>query len=181
VSTRISYAVELHFDEATESKVRAVWKAIADAGVSTSMLDGISRPHITLGVCDELSTTFKNELSHFARDAKNFDISLSYIGSFNSAEGVVFYGPTPTDVMFRLHTRFHSFFSEHAGRIWKNYLPGMWVPHCTLAFRLNPEQLRRAFDIAAAVSLPIAGKINEVGLLSGIGGPEKELVSYEMG
>jgi 2'-5' RNA ligase len=145
------------------------------------MLDGISRPHITLGVCDELSTTFKNELSHFARDAKNFDISLSYIGSFNSAEGVVFYGPTPTDVMFRLHTRFHSFFSEHAGRIWKNYLPGMWVPHCTLAFRLNPEQLRRAFDIAAAVSLPIAGKINEIGLLSGIGGPEKELVSYEMG
>jgi hypothetical protein len=57
----------------------------------------------------------------------------------------------------------------------------MWVPHCTLAFRLNPEQLRRAFDIAAAVSLPIAGKINEIGLLSGIGGPEKELVSYEMG
>jgi hypothetical protein len=83
--------------------------------------------------------------------------------------------------MFRLHTRFHSFFSEHAGRIWKNYLPSMWVPHCTLAFRLNTDQLRRAFDIAAGTPLPISGKIVRIGLLSGIGGPEKELVSYEMG
>ncbi len=177
----MSFAVELHFDEDTESKVRDVWKAIADAGISTSMLDGISRPHLTLGVCDELSTTFKNELSFFARDARNFDVSLSFVGCFNSAEGVVFYGPTPTDAMFRLHTRFHSFFNEHAGRVWKNYQPGHWVPHCTLAFRLNTEQLRPAFNIAAAVSLPIGGKITEIGLLSGIGGPEKELVSYEMG
>jgi 2'-5' RNA ligase len=177
----MSFAVELHFDEAAENQVRAVWKALADAGVSTSMLDGISRPHITLGVCDELSTSFKNELALFARESKAFDVSLSFIGSFNSAEGVVFFGPTPSDAMFRLHARFHSFFSGHAGRIWKNSLPGTWVPHCTLAFRLNGEQLRRAFDIAAAVALPLMGKITEIGLLSGIGGPEKELVSYEMG
>ena len=57
----------------------------------------------------------------------------------------------------------------------------MWVPHCTLAFRLDAKQLRQAFDIAAAVTLPITSKITEIGLLSGIGGPEKELVSYEMG
>lgn len=181
MSTRISYAVELHFDEATEEKVRAVWKAIADAGVSTSMLDGISRPHITLGVCDELSTTLKNELAHFARDTKPFDVSLSFLGCFNAPEGVVFFGPTPTDAMFRLHTRFHTFFSAHAGKIWKHYLPSQWVPHCTLAFRLNAEQLRDGFVIAAGTPLPISGKIVEIGLLSGIGGPEKELVSYEMG
>jgi 2'-5' RNA ligase len=177
----MSYAVEVHFDEDTEDKVRAVWKAIADAGVSTSMLDGISRPHITLGICDELSTTFKNELALFTREVKPFDFSLSFIGGFNAAEGVLFFGPTPTDAMFRLHSRFHVFFNEHAGRIWKNYLPGVWVPHCTLAFRLNSEQLRRAFDIAAGAPLPISGKITEIGLLSGFGGPEKELVSYGMG
>lgn len=177
----MSYAVELHFDEDIESKVRDVWKAIADAGISTSMLDGISRPHITLGVCDELSTTFKNDLALFAREATFFDVSLSFVGCFNSPEGVVFYGPTPTDAMFRLHTRFHSFFNDHAGRMWKNYLPSHWVPHCTLAFRLNPVQLRQAFDIAASTTLPIQGRITEIGLLSGIGGPEKELVSYDMG
>ncbi len=177
----MSYAVELHFDEATEGKVREVWKAIADAGISTSMLDGISRPHITLGVCDELSTTFKNDLSLFAHEAKRFDIGFSFVGCFNSAEGVVFYGPTPTDAMFRLHTHFHSFFQGHAGKIWKHYQPGQWVPHCTLAFRLGAEQMRQAFGVAAATSLPIAGRITEIGLLSGIGGPEKELVSYEMG
>lgn len=177
----MSYAVELHFDEAAENSVRDVWKGLADAGVSTSMLDGISRPHITLGVCDELSTTFKNELSLFAHETKPFEFSLSFIGSFNTAEGVMFFGPTPTDAMFRLHTRFHAFFNEHAGRIWNHYLPSQWVPHCTLAFRLNAEQLRRAFDIAAGVTLPIAGSFTEIGLLSGIGVPEKELVSFEIG
>jgi 2'-5' RNA ligase len=177
----MSYSVELHFDDDAENTVRNVWKALADAGVSTSMLDGISRPHITLGVCDELSTTFKNELSLFAREIKPFEFSLSFVGSFNTAEGVLFFGPTPTDAMFRLHTRFHSFFSAHAGRIWNHYLPSQWVPHCTLAFRLNGEQQRRAFDIAAGVSLPIAGTFTEIGLLSGVGVAEKELVSYAMG
>ncbi len=177
----MSYAVELYFDKTAENTVRGVWKALADAGVSTSMLDGISRPHITLGVCDELGASFKNELALFAREIKPLAFNLSFIGSFNTIGGVMFFGPTPTETLFRLHAHFHAFFKKHACGLWKHYLPEQWVPHCTLAFQLSSEQLQRAFSIATNAPLPIAGSCTEIGLLSGVGVAEKELVSYKMG
>ncbi len=177
----MSYAVELYFDKAAENTVRSVWKALADAGVSTSMLDGISRPHITLGVCDELGASFKDELALFSRGIKPLTFNLSFIGSFNTIGGVMFFGPTPTDALFRLHVDFHVFFKKHACRRWKHYLPEQWVPHCTLAFSLSSEQLQRAFSIAVDAPLPITGSCAEIGLLSGVGVAEKELVSYKMG
>jgi 2'-5' RNA ligase len=177
----MSFAVELYFDEAAEKTLREAWKAMADAGISTALLDGIQRPHVTLGVSDEISQTFKNALALFAKEIAQFELSLSSVGAFNTAEGVIFLAPTPTRALLDLHKRFHAFFDEHAGKKWPLYLSGTWVPHCTLAFRLTPEQLRRGFDIAAEIKLPLTCRIIEIGLLSGVGEPEKELVSFPVG
>lgn len=175
----MSFAVELYFDEVAEKTLREAWKSMADAGISTALLDGVQRPHVTLGACDEISQTFKNALALFAKETAPFD--LSSVGAFITAEGVIFLAPTVTRPLLDLHTRFHAFFDEHAGKKWPLYLPGAWVPHCTLAFRLTPEQLRQGFDIAAEIKLPLTCRIIEIGLLSGVGEPEKELVSFPIG
>jgi 2'-5' RNA ligase len=177
----MSFAIELYFDEDAEAVVLAAWKAMADAGISTALLDGVQRPHVTLGVSDEISQTFKNALALFAKEIAPFDLTLSHLGAFNTAEGVVFIAPTPTRALLDLHKRFHTFFDEHAGKKWPLYLPGAWVPHCTLAFRLTPEQLQHAFAIAAGIKLPMTCRIIEIGLLSGVGEPEKTLVSFPIG
>lgn len=177
----MSFAVELYFDEEAEAVVRGAWKAMADAGISTALLDGVQRPHVTLGGCDEISQTFKNALALFAKEITPFDLSLSSVGAFNTTEGVVFLAPTVTRPLLDLHARFHAFFDEHAGKKWPLYLPGTWAPHCTLAFRLTPNHLRQAFGIAAEIKLPLVCRVIEIGLLSGVGEPEKELVSFLIG
>jgi 2'-5' RNA ligase len=177
----MSFAIELYFDEDAEAVVLEAWKAMADAGISTAMLDGVQRPHVTLGVCDEISQTFKNALALFAKEITPFDLSLSSVGVFNSAEGVVFLAPTVTRSLLDLHQRFHVFLDQHSAKKWPLYLPGAWVPHCTLALRLTPEQLQQAFAIAATIKLPMMCRIIEIGLLSGVGEPEKELVSFAIG
>jgi 2'-5' RNA ligase len=177
----MSFAVEMYFDEAADRAVRAAWKALADAGISTSMLDGISRPHVTLAVSDEIGATFKNALALFAKEVSPFELTFSHVGAFNTAEGVVFLAPTMTRSLLDLHQRFHAFFDQHAAKKWPYYLPGAWVPHCTLAFRLDAERLVAAFAIAAEVKLPLACGITEIGLLSGVGEPEQELVSCPIG
>jgi 2'-5' RNA ligase len=177
----MSFAVEMYFDESTEAAVRNLWKAVADAGLSTAVLDGVQRPHVTLGVCDELSANFKNALALFARELKPIDLVLSHVGCFTATEGVVFLAPTVTRPLLDLHTHFHRFFDEHAAKKWAYYLPGAWVPHCTVAFRLTPEQIPKTLQIAATLALPVSCQVREVGLLSGVGEPEKELVSFTVG
>lgn len=177
----MSFAVEMFFDEAADRAVRAAWKAMADAGISTATMDGISRPHVTLAVSDEIGATFKNALALFAKEIPPFELIFSHIGAFNTAEGVVFLAPTVTRGLLDLHQRFHAFFDQHAAKKWPYYLPGAWVPHCTLAFRLGTERLAAAIEIAAEVKLPMPCGVTEIGLLSGVGEPEKELVSFPIG
>jgi 2'-5' RNA ligase len=177
----MSFAVELYFDPSAEAAVRELWKSVADAGVSTALLDGIQRPHITLGVCDELVASFKNDLARYARGLKQIEVTLSHVGCFTGAEGVVFLAPTVTRQLLELHAHFHRFFDEHASKKWPYYLPGAWVPHCTLAFRLTPAQIVQAVQIASHAKLPLTCQIHEIGLLSGIGEPEKQLVSFPIG
>ena len=41
------------------------------------------------------------------------------------------------------------------GGSWDHYRPGTWVPHCTLATDMEPDQFGTALAIAGRVSLPL--------------------------
>ena len=107
------FVVELYFDSSTEEHIRSAWKAIDEAGISASMLEGGYRPHISLGVCSHLDVNaFKSELATFAETIEPFPLSLSSIGIFPTSEGVVFLGATVTEQLLNVHARFHKIFSR---------------------------------------------------------------------
>jgi hypothetical protein len=56
---------------------------------------------------------------------------------------------------------------------------GGWVPHCTLASDLEPEQFGSALAIAGRVRLPIECRLVEVGIVEFR--PVKQLVSRTLG
>src|SRR5207249_672755 len=50
----MAIGVSLWFDDALEARVRALWRMIAERGISRVLHDGPYRPHVTLGVWERL-------------------------------------------------------------------------------------------------------------------------------
>lgn len=160
------YAVELCFDTLTEERIFDVWNAIHEAGISSSALKASYRPHISLGVCNRLeASAFESELSTFAASIAPFSLSLSSVGIFPGAEGVVFIGVTVTEQLLNIHSAFHKLFKNHAQEQWAYYAVGNWVPHCTIASGLSDQQISEAVAVCRQISLPIPAEVTAVGLV----------------
>jgi 2'-5' RNA ligase len=154
------FAVELLLDGRAREAVRGVWEALRDAGVSTSMLDTGSRPHVTLAVYEDLELPpFKRQAEAFFASETAIDVPLSGVGTFQSEEGVVYLAPVVTPELLGLHQRFHRRFDHLAAGAWAYYRPGVWVPHCTLALHVADEDRGRAFEIALAGGLPTRARL----------------------
>jgi hypothetical protein len=75
---------------------------------------------------------------------------------FTEPELVLFYGLTPTDRLLRVHADV-----ERIYRRWSSAITittrtqsGVWVPHCTLATRVDASRLSDVIAAAATLTLP---------------------------
>ena len=160
------FAVELFFDTIAEIHIRNAWKAIQKAGISSPLLDAGYRPHVSLGVCNRIdANAFEAELSSFAECVSPFPLTLSSVGIFPGAEGVIFLGVTVTERLLDVHAAFHTIFKTHAHEQSEYYAVGKWVPHCTLAFGLSERQIAEAVSIYRGIPLPVSTEVKEIGLM----------------
>jgi len=161
----MGYAIEMYFDAASELRLYSLWDEFARFGAS-SMRDGESRPHVSLAVADSVDLPATRQLlDSFARTAKPFSLSLASLGLFPCSERIVYLAPKATPELLALHGRFFDRFASVAGGIWQLYAPATWVPHCTLAIGLLPQQLVPAVDACQAFGLPLACTVAEVALV----------------
>jgi hypothetical protein len=58
---------------------------------------------------------------------------------------------------------------------------GTWVPHCTLAIGLSPEQMASAQEIARRTPLPIYSTTYEMGLVHATAGATESLAVFRLG
>lgn len=159
------FAVELRFDTLAEEQICDAWSAIHEAGIGFSMLDAGYRPHVSLGVCNRLEpNAFAEVLSTFAASLAPFRLSLSSVGTFPGAEGVIFLGVTVTEHLLDVHAAFHKVFTTYSQEQSEHYAVGKWVPHCTLAFGLSERQIAEAVPICRGIPLPISAEVKAIGL-----------------
>ncbi len=160
------FAVELRFDTLAAERICEAWNAIHEAGIGSSLLDAGYRPHVTMGVYQRIEPgAFKAELSTFAGSVAPFQLSLSSIGIFSGAEGVVFLGVTVTEPLLDVHAAFHKVFTTYSQEQSEHYAVGKWVPHCTLAFGLSEREIAEAVKICRGIHLPISAKVKAIGLV----------------
>lgn len=83
-------------------------------------------------------------------------VTFLSVGIFPT-NGTVFLAPIVTDELLKLHHSYHDYFKNFHDNPNSYYVPGKWVPHCTVANRLHTKQflsvmeyIYEKFDFATA-------------------------------
>ena len=146
----MAYAVELFFDPATDAAVRAIWRALDAAQIPPPTASGDAHPHITVAVYDQIDeAACAEQLAELALAIAPFTLTLANLGLFppSQREAVVFAAPTVTASLLLNHERIQRVLTPCAKGPLPYYLPGAWVPHCTLTQHCPPDRIGETIAI----------------------------------
>src|ERR1700730_11434284 len=140
----MAFAVVLFFAPAIEATVRRIGRGLVIPDVTpVDPFAGDLRPHVSLGICEDLDTVrVRSDFTAFAAATAALDFTFASLGVFlPGEEGIVFLAPVVTHELLSIHDAFHAMFVKHAMAELDYYLPGNWVPHCSLALNVPRDRL----------------------------------------
>lgn len=159
------FAIELYFDERTEALIKAIWEKLAEKGVSDRLLKKGTRPHVALAVFEDADAgELAYWLRHMARDQTPVEARFEALGTYCSADGVLFLVPVVSPRLFLLHSTVIKGLNSLAQGLKETCRPNRFVPHCTIAYGLDKETLSKAVALFSNRALPIVGHFNRIGL-----------------
>jgi hypothetical protein len=156
------HSVELIFDPDTETAVRQIWTALADAGLPSQARhrSPTNRPHATLAVSESIDPQVDAALSATTR-LLPLDCRLGAPMLFGRKAFTLVRLVVPSTGLLALH---ESVDAICAPRMTPGPLthsrPGQWTPHVTLCRRLAPA------DVATAIE--VIGVSDVVGAFAGL-------------
>ncbi|HZX06687.1 2'-5' RNA ligase family protein [Kribbella sp.] len=132
----MALAVCLLFDRRTDRLLRALWDRLEDLGVPTlkSHTHGRHVPHLSLSVLREWD---RDEVTKAVRPllaAQRPELYFDALGTFR--RGRAWLAPAVGSEVLRLQEDVVSAVTGTGADLHRHYLPGRWVPHCTLAPRV---------------------------------------------
>lgn len=160
------YAVVGYFGPQTEEQITQVWESLKESGISdyAFKVEG-SRPHVTFAAYDTVDqSAFINDLDNYYKGKEAIIVEMNVLGTFIGS-GTLFITPTMTRELLNFHWNHHEAFHSYLDDPDSYYLPGQWIPHCTLANHLEGEMLQKAFDYCTKHLTPIKATIQEIALV----------------
>ena len=154
----MDYTFMLCFDDATETYFNSIMSALANSNSDFDLGHHDLPPHISIACFQtEKLDTIINEVDKNISEIKSGGISWASLGVF--VPYVLFAAPVMNVYLLNA--------CETINRLIKpfstvgdngNYLPYKWVPHTTLSFQRNHDELNEAFAVASREFSAILGK-----------------------
>lgn len=160
------YALVAFLDNETEHNIRSLWSGLSENNISKyGEEEKDRRPHITIA---DYNNVNKDEFAKLMDKAyvgqHKVNITLTILGTFIKS-GTLFISPTICKELLDFHNAHHKKFEIVNDNPDSLYLPGKWVPHCTIASRLNDEDMIKAFRYCSDNLKIMRGEITEIALL----------------
>jgi 2'-5' RNA ligase len=158
------HAIILYFDPATEARLDRIQETLLPL-VEDPFYKG-ARPHISLTGFDEspppeLIPTLRN----FAQSIAALELTLGSVGVFPGEQAVVFLSPVVTPTLLEVHNRLHTLLQPMNIQMNPYFLPGNWVPHSTMAMRMNPAAVPEAVMVCLQSGAFGSARLIELGLV----------------
>lgn len=159
-----TYAIVLYFDDTTNKVIGNMIERAATLSGNNYMLDIGIPPHVTLGCFfSDDQANLHERVESFAKGVAPFEVTFHSIGAFEPY--VLFASPVKDERLTRLNALLHeSLLNRYEPAENANYLPDRWMPHCSLAVRLDEEQFAKAKAIESEIDLPFTALVTKIAL-----------------
>jgi 2'-5' RNA ligase len=165
----VALAVCLLFDTRSDLRVRQLWSRLEDAGIPTlaTHTHGHHHPHLSYAVLRTWDLERVQEALELLPAAEPFP--LSFHGTLAFPRGRAALAPAiSADVAVR-QRRIVTALEETGAELHRNYRPGEWVPHVSVATRAPGDRLPVVVKAIADV-LPLTVRVARAALVdSGTG------------
>lgn len=158
------YALIAEFDKKTNDYFFKLWESLSQEG----MLPEKSQPkslHITIADYLEIdSDKFIRLMKDFYKDRKKIVLNLKSLGTFLNTE-TLYFAPNLSRELLDFHLKHHNRFSNFEHDENSYYLPGNWIPHCTVGSRLGRENIIKVFEYCYNKPINFNSEISKLALL----------------
>jgi 2'-5' RNA ligase len=159
----MGWAVILLPDDDARRRAEAVWRAVRDAGFPSGLFEGDNQPHITLTLLATQNGTLGDAARRFASAQPPVRVFFSEIGQFYPS--VVYLAPQPQGELLAMNRALTAQLGPLQALADPHYLPGSFLPHMTMAFKLLPEDERAALAAVRRSFLPFGATFHELAVV----------------
>ena len=175
----MGYAVELYFDRQTERKIAALRHVLEEHGIPLMLGKSGDRPHLSLaGFSNVDRAALISLVQEYANGMEQFSVQLSAIGTFPTAENVLFLSPVPTLQLLNYHQEFHQRLIKSKLISSPYYAPANWVPHCSIEMNIPGEKFAGAIELCSQAFKPMQGQFEAIGVIEFW--PVKQLATWPL-
>lgn len=162
----MAHALEMFFDDAADAAIRALWRRLEAAGVPSlpSRTRYAPRPHVSLAVAGAIPPRTRQALRRDLGLLTLPELWLYTLGTFPTGENELFLGAVTDTELLAVHSAVHDVLAGQVRQPSAYYLPGAWVPHCTLTQDVTTEQLATGFGVLHPVE-PVRARVVEVAVV----------------
>ena len=144
----MNYSVVFYFDDEANKKVKSLIHLIVDKGVNDYLISNKVPPHITIAdfECEDISAVI-NSLEVNKNKIKQGFVCWASIGVFSPT--VLFLAPVVNQFLLQSCEMVNNSI-QVVPKVESNsnYVPYQWIPHTTIAAKLNSKELETAFLVA---------------------------------
>lgn len=160
------FSIELFFDTKSDLAVQKIG-SILEKGKIPSIFSTLgATPHVSLAVFERFDhRRLHSVMKKLASSYSAVPFKLSSVGSFPGKEGVLFLAPASEIRLLEIHSWLHGIINNVVERSFGYYLPGQWVPHCTLALKLSPRKLEKGLTLLGKSNVALSGRYTQLALV----------------
>ena len=152
----MSLSVCLLLDDRSDQSVRALWQRLEDAGLTTLLTHTHGRhvPHLTLASLLSYDLEAVRAALTALPEQEPTELLLDAFGMFRRSR--CWLGPAASAELLDRQRAVVAAVETTGAQLHRNYWPGAWMPHLTLAPRLHTEDLavvaRHTFEVLPLVA-----------------------------
>jgi 2'-5' RNA ligase len=162
----MAHAVVVFFDAETDNMIRALWRRLDDAGIPNPgrRAGRAVPPHMTFALAGAIPVKTRDVLREELVRLAVPTIWLSTLGTFPTTENLLVLGAVVDSELLAVHSGIHDVLAKRVRAPSAYYLPGSWVPHCTMATGIDDEQVIAGFTALHPVPR-ISASVSEIAVV----------------
>lgn len=172
----MEYAAVLRLDDKSAEQIQKITRYIAEYTHNDYMISNHIPPHITIAGFNADDAEINDIAADIASSLSKFDIPIVSLGIFDP--NVVFAAPVMNEGLLNACKTANQILQQKGFKCNRIYTPYNWVPHISLAVKLDKASVKNAVNAALEKFQPVMATIEKLSVA--VCNPYKEIETADL-